>query len=342
MSSAEPTLASAETQGEHSVRIVEIAFSLISVVFVAWWISRQGWPVFPHTAKSVALVVASIVAYAAVSTLLRCFRWDKILDFAHIEHRRVDAYSLVVVGYMGNTVLPLRGGEVLRVVLLRRVTGTPLGKCLGTVIAERVLDAVSLLILFVLAAVLQARAAAFGSGWAYAAAAMLVAGAVMLATYFALRRRGYLESLSTRLKPVTEAGKSLLHPRGAALLAVSLAIWVSDGAVFWLIGQAVNIDITLMDGIVLVVLASFFALIPAAPGYIGTYDAALAIGLKGIGVTKGPAVAFALLVRFVIYVPITLVGLALMIGRYGGLDQLRTSRLRQARRAIEDESRSSA
>lgn len=337
MTSHPEPLAHTQEEREHSIRVVELAFSVVSIAFFAWWISRQGWPAFPHTMQSALYLVSSVIVYLLVSTGLRCVRFDKVLKFAHVGHKRSDAYSLVVVGYMGNTILPLRGGEILRIVLLRRVSDATIGTATGAVIAERVLDAISLLLLFVLAAVVQARAAAVDPLWAIAAGSMLAAGTVMLCVYFALRRRGYLESLSTRFKPVTRAAKELLHPRGIALLAVSLLIWLSDGCVFWLIGQAVEIDLTLLDGIVLVVLASFFALIPAAPGYIGTYDAALAIGLRGIGVTSGPAVAFALLVRFVIYVPITLIGLALMVVRYGGLSQLRTDRLREERREIEQQ-----
>lgn len=342
MTAGENAALAPREEREHSIRVLELAVSLISLTFVIWWISRQGMPDFPRTTDSAVYLAASLAVYGLVSTLLRCWRWHRILMDAGIEHKRADAYSLVVVGYMGNTVLPLRGGEVLRIVLLRRTCGTPLGQGTGTVVAERVLDAVTLLLLFVLAALLQARAAAIDPIWAWAAATMLVAGAAMLAVYFALRRRGFLEPFSTRVKPVTRAAKNLLHPRGLVLLAASLGIWLADGTVFWLIGQAVGIDISLLDGVVLVVLASFFALIPAAPGYIGTYDAALAIGLKGLGVTSGPAVAFALLVRFVVYVPITITGLLLMLVRYGGLDQLRPSQLRQARRAIETESAAEA
>jgi uncharacterized membrane protein YbhN (UPF0104 family) len=72
--------------------------------------------------------------------------------------------------------------------------------------------------------------------------------------------------------------------------------------------------------------AAFLSLVPAAPGYIGTYDAAIVFGLKALGVTGDRAGGFALLTRFVIFAPITLAGLALPVWRYGGLRRLRASR----------------
>ena len=56
------------------------------------------------------------------------------------------------------------------------------------------------------------------------------------------------------------------------------------------------------------------------------FDAAVIFGLKALDVTGGSAVAFAVLVRFVLFAPITIAGLALLIGRYGGLRRLRGPR----------------
>jgi hypothetical protein len=66
------------------------------------------------------------------------------------------------------------------------------------------------------------------------------------------------------------------------------------------------------------VLASLFAAIPAAPGYAGTFDAGLVLGLKAVGVVGGTAVAFILLARFVMFVPVTLAGLFVLVHNYGG------------------------
>ena len=87
--------------------------------------------------------------------------------------------------------------------------------------------------------------------------------------------------------------------------------------------QALSLDIGPVEGCFLLVLTAFFSLIPAAPGYVGTFDAAVVFGLHALSVDGGQAVAYALLVRFVLFVPITVAGLILLVTRYGGLRQLR-------------------
>ena len=69
-----------------------------------------------------------------------------------------------------------------------------------------------------------------------------------------------------------------------------------------------------------------FALVPSGPGYAGTMDAAVIFGARVLDRTAGAAISFLLLVRFVLFVPITLVGLVLLVTRYGGWARLRALR----------------
>jgi len=74
------------------------------------------------------------------------------------------------------------------------------------------------------------------------------------------------------------------------------------------------------------VLTSFLLVVPAASGYVRTFDAALVFALGAVGVTGGGALGFVLLVRFVLFVPITVVGLVIVFARYGGLARSRRDR----------------
>ena len=73
-------------------------------------------------------------------------------------------------------------------------------------------------------------------------------------------------------------------------------------------------------------LASVFALIPSGPGYAGTQDAAAVIGIKAIGGTGATAVSYLVMLRFALLVPITVVGLLLLVFRYGGFARARAGR----------------
>jgi hypothetical protein len=79
--------------------------SVVAFAAVVVWASKQDTPKFPEDAAHWALLVGAIGLYA-VATLVRGWRWHTILRHAGVRHRAADAYALVPVGYMGNTVLP--------------------------------------------------------------------------------------------------------------------------------------------------------------------------------------------------------------------------------------------
>jgi len=165
-------------------------------------------------------------------------------------------------------------------------------------------------------------------GWlpVLGAIAAIAAAAVAIAAYLHLRRRGAFERFAAIVRPFAQASRIIATGLGARLLLVSLVIWTLEGCLFALCGAALDLDVNVMEGLLLVVLANFFALIPAAPGYVGTYDAAVLFGTRAIGVRAGDAVGLALLARLISFVPVTLAGLVLLITRYGGLRRLREAR----------------
>jgi uncharacterized membrane protein YbhN (UPF0104 family) len=226
---------------------------------------------------------------------------------------------------MGNNVLPARGGEFLRVILMAPRSQARRRELIGSVIAERVLDVVALGGLFTIMTLASVAGSPAGKAPAWIALGGGLAAAVGLFSYLRLRRRGRFEKFAAAVRPIARASKILGRPEGGALVCVTALVWVLEGTVFWLVGRSLGLDFDLVGGTFLVVLASFFALIPAAPGYVGTFDTAVLFGLHALKVTGGNAVAFAVLVRFVMFVPITVVGLVLLMARHGGIRQLRAA-----------------
>lgn len=254
---------------------------------------------------------------------LRGFRWSVILDRAGIETARIEPYALEVVGYMGNTVLPLRGGEAIRVMLLRERSDATWANAIGSVVPERVLDVITLGLLFAVVVLSGTIATPGGDGPALLALAVVL-GLVGFGLAFRwLRRRGRLGRLADRIRPLAAASRPLFTSVGVSLGALSVTIWLLDGTVFWLIARSLDLPVGLLDGVAMAIVATGFSLIPAGPAYAGTYDAALLVSLGALDVTGGAAVSYILLVRFLVFVPVTLVGLVLVVARYGGLTRLR-------------------
>ena len=101
----------------------------------------------PHTAAEVGALIGAIALYG-VNTLVRSERWHRLLldDGAH--PLRADSYSLTVVGYAVNNVLPARAGDAVRVVMMAPRAQASKRTVLGTIVAERLLDVAVILVVF--------------------------------------------------------------------------------------------------------------------------------------------------------------------------------------------------
>jgi glycosyltransferase 2 family protein len=305
--------------------LIQALFSLVALGAVVWWASHQEAPEFPHTGEAFAWVIVAAGVYAA-ATLVRGERWHRILHLTGVDAARRDSYALTTVGYMGNNVLPARAGEMLRVVLLSPRANAGKRTLIGTVVAERMLDALALGAIFVVVVYGILRKTTLPSDRPLVAAGVLLAGAVgALAGFQLLRRRGALARLRDFLRPLAGAPRALLSREGVALLGVSFVVWALEATVYLAVARATELDISGMGALYVVALTNLFAMLPAAPGYVGTFDAAVVFGVKAIGGTGSQAVSYLLLLRFVLFVPITLFGLVVLVTRYGGWSRLRAA-----------------
>jgi glycosyltransferase 2 family protein len=305
--------------------LIQAIFSLVALAAVIWWASKQDAPELPSTGAAIGWLVGAAGLYAVV-TLLRGERWHQILHMTGVNTRRSDSYCLTTVGYMGNNVLPARAGEMLRVVLLSSRTDASKRSLLGTVVAERLLDAIALAAIFavvVFGILREANVPTDKPLLVVAIGATLAAAA--LGAIHVIRRRGALGRLREFARPLAGAPRALLSRQGVALLGVSFLIWAVEASVYLFVGRATELDISAMGALYIVAFTNLVAMLPAGPGYLGTYDAAVVVGVKAIGGTGSQAVSYLLLLRFILFLPITVVGLIVLVTRYGGWSRLRAA-----------------
>jgi glycosyltransferase 2 family protein len=310
-------------------RAAWIVVSLLSLGAVAWWASHQQEPRMPTGADGAFWLLAAVAVYGT-ALALRGWRWHRIMVFSGIPHRRADAYGLTLVAYMGNTVLPLRGGEVLRIGIMNKRSSARLSEIVGSVIAERVFDLAALGAMFAVLTWEGVAGSPTGTLAADIAAGLIVAAGAGLALYLALRRSGHFEAFAATVRPFAHASKLLARPEGIRLLAISLLIWFGEGVTLLLVGHALTLHLTLSEALLTAVIAALAASLPAGPGYAGSYDAGVLLALHASGIAGGSAVGFLLLARFVVFVPVTVVGASLFLLHYGGLRPKRS--LNQAAR----------
>jgi glycosyltransferase 2 family protein len=301
---------------------VGVAISLLAVAGVVWWASRQDPPDLPSSGGELAALLGAIALYA-LATVVRAERWQRLLEDEGAAPTRADTYALTCVGYAGNNVLPARAGDAIRMVLMAPRAGASKRTVIGTLLAERLLDVAVLVMLFVVV------------GWGLLGevggdkveiVALVLAGVAVAAVagYVVVRRN---QRLTAFLAPIASSTLGLRRAHhGLLLLGMTLVIWGIEAGVWMSTAAAVGFGMDPIEGLYIVALASVFSLIPSGPAYAGTQDAAAILGIKALGGTGAQAVAYIVMLRFVIVVPITIVGLGLLAARYGGLGRLRRGR----------------
>jgi uncharacterized protein (TIRG00374 family) len=90
--------------------------------------------------------VAVSIVIAILSHLLRALRWQQLLGAMSYKPGTVRTFSAVLIGYFANFLVP-RLGEVSRCGSLKKTADIPFEESFGTVITERLIDLLSLVIL---------------------------------------------------------------------------------------------------------------------------------------------------------------------------------------------------
>jgi uncharacterized membrane protein YbhN (UPF0104 family) len=297
-------VASVDVVRRPRIGLLHAAVSLAALAGIVWWAARQRAPHIPLDLGALAWLGGALALYAGAS-VLRGERWHGLLVASHVDRGRRESYRLTAVGYMGNNTLPARAGDLMRVMLL----GGPRRIVLGTVIAERVLDALALALIF--AFVVAERGVGFGP-LPYVVGAGAGVAVLLAVLWRAAPANARLFAAREWIRPAIAATRALAGWRGLALFALSLAIWLVEASVYLTVGDATGVSLGVTGALYVVALTNLSALVPAAPGYIGTFDAAVLVALDSLHL---PALGYLLVLRFVLFVPITIVGLALLLAR---------------------------
>jgi len=286
--------------------------SIAAVAGIAVWASGQPAPRAPEMP---GLVVVAVALYA-VATLVRAERWLLLLRFNGASPSRLDCHALTCVGYMGNNVLPARAGDAMRVLYMAPRSSSSARTVIGTLVAERVLDVAVLFSLYAVLAVVLGAGTLSSRRFVFAGAVVAVVLVVAFVAVLALHRRGHLARVWAFVKPMLAATGNLRGRHGAEALGVTLVVWAVEAGVWLCCADAAGLHVSVLEAMYLLALASLFVFIPAGPGNVGTLDAAVLFGARAIGRTSSAALSFLILLRLVLIVPITAVGLGFLVVRY--------------------------
>jgi uncharacterized protein (TIRG00374 family) len=254
--------------------------------------------------------VVPIALLNVYSIFVRCQRWRLLLRPVG-DVRLLPLFSATAIGFFCNMILPLRVGEVVRPVLLARRTDKPLSSVFASVVLERLLDMLTILVFLGLVMTLVPVSDAIRrSGIVF-----LVFAIVAVSTVIALQRRqrfaiGIAEWAVQRL-PAAIGGRAehALHSfidglQGIGdartmlgILGYSFYLWSVIASIFALGFIACDLPVPLVTGgLTLVTIVAGAVSAPSAPGFIGTFQAGAILALGLFGIDRADAVPYSFVV----------------------------------------------
>jgi uncharacterized protein (TIRG00374 family) len=248
-----------------------------------------------------------------------------MLPFAEIGTARL--FSVILMGFAVNNVLPFRLGELVRTFVLRNSDGVPIAATLASILLERVLDVLVLCLLLGFAALVVPF-----DGWLAALGSVawlgIACGCLGLVLLFVVPRRwlrrlmdgtvaaaGRLSEKLGRLVESFRGGMRAVETPGAMTVvgALSLACWIAELGLYYLLMIGFGFNSGVLSLVAGMVAANLATVLPSSPGYVGTFDVPLqSVLADSFGVATSLASSFTLFVHAALLVPVTIVGLVLL------------------------------
>ncbi len=285
----------------------KLALSLALGGLFAWIASRSGVPTVPPRAAFAHVASWAVPVYAAsllVTHFLRAARWRHLIA----PVKRLPLREVILlnwVGFFAIFALPMRLGEMARPALTKVRQRVPISVGLGTIAAERVIDGL-VTSLCVAWAVLALPRVATSDPIAHRVPVLGLSAVALFTTAFAalglflyqrdlavritermlgLVLRGGSRALARRVSSKVESlADGLRTLRSGRLLAAfvfeTCLYWLSNAAGMWLLLVGCGIPAHLGHGVAVMGVLAIGILLPAGPGLFGSFQLAVASGLR--------------------------------------------------------------
>jgi hypothetical protein len=321
--------------------------SLLAIALLAWFLRDADFAeVWNHLRSArFSLIVLALVCVGG-TFWIRAVRWQYLLDpIGPTRFRTV--FRTGVIGFAALAALPARVGDLLRPYLLARQDGLPVSATIATIVMERVLDLIAVLALMALyvwgfadtstwpAALLRpieiatavggvASIALIGMMWVLAThpariGTFVTAAARLMPERWAVSLGEFARSFSSGFA-VARAPRDLL-----AAVLLSFPLWLVIAAESWAVTAAFHIAMPFVGSFLLQAMLVIGVAVPT-PGGVGSYHEAYRFGVTTFfGAANDQAVAAAIVVHIVSFVPVVLLGLLFMAQdglSFGRLQQL--------------------
>jgi glycosyltransferase 2 family protein len=268
-----------------------------------------GWAML----ASLGLILANVFIMAV--------RWRYLLAGGGYRIGTRKLFSSVAVGRGANNILPARGGDLLRIESLRE-RHVPVFVTAGTLFSERLLDGVVLSTWILLGALMIGEGGTMLlTGVALSAGAALGVALVVLAARDPDRTERFAWRATRRLptrwhRRFTRAAAHFVDGLGAfrgrrrlvAIFVASAAMWLADVSMYYIVGQAFDLDLPVGAYFLLEGIGNLALAVPATAAGIGTFDYLTLLAAKGVDVELDKATAYVLTMHALAVLPVTILG----------------------------------
>lgn len=301
---------------------------LISLIFLAVAFRNLDPQAFLGAVGDVNFgwLLLGTVVYALAVTVI-AWRWQFLLA----AFRPVPLFPLtriVAIGYMGNNIYPFRAGEALRIFLLKRNHDVPVTGAATTVVVERIFDGIVMLSFILIGLFLVDVQSDNVQTVATIAAVLFIPAVVifMLLAAFPNMLRALVQRIASLLPEALakiiygvsngiieglSGLRSPLHLLGA--IVTSYATWAIEAAVYLLVMQAFGLELGYGAALLVVGTVNLAGLIPASPGQFGVYEFFVSTVLIALAIPDDIALAYAIVVHIVIWLPVTVAGFIFLV-----------------------------
>lgn len=310
--------------------ITKYAFFLGLGLFLVWWSFRQipddKWGEFKSSLSNANYwLMIPVFVILLLSHLLRALRWKILMEPMGYKPKVTNTFFAVMIGYLANLAIP-RLGEVLKCTLLAKYEKVPAEKLVGTIVAERAVDVVSLGIVFLLTMITQSDILSeygndlihqlFKKGESLSMPALFIAVGILLIIIIAVRvwfnQFAHLQIVITIKKIIAGIWEGLISIRNlkqkGLFILYSAGIWVMYIAGTWVGLMATEGTAHLGWGVALGALAFGSIGMIVTPGGIGAYAFFIAKVLEENGIPFEVGFANGTLQWFAQFIIVVLVG----------------------------------
>jgi uncharacterized protein (TIRG00374 family) len=265
-----------------------------------------------------ALLVLSLLNY-----LFRFFKWDYYLGVIEVKMKKIDSLSVFMSGLV-MSVTPGKLGELLKSLLVKEITNVPISKTAPIILAERLTDFISLLIL----AIVGAFVFDFGGTISLTISFLLILLIILISNknlsiplLNQLEKIEFLRKYLTNIHAAYESSYLLLKPLPLiSMTFISLLAWGFECLGYYLILLNFDVNFGLLWASFSYGFSTIVGAVSMLPGGLGITEGSLTFLLIQKNVAKDIAVTTTFIVRVVTLWFAVLVGIISVLfyqKRYG-------------------------